>query len=157
MVSCKAGHKDIIEYIHLWTLYVPCIYMAVCMYLYSVCTLPLDSFHVPIQTCILHVCRWHVHIIYIYVCTCMYMSWYIHVYGKYLYVIFLYLYSTVCLYNKSSEGVFCCSSSILGRKPLPKLQHETFCCQLWRQEEAACLAMYTVCQNQIAPGSPSHW
>ena len=37
---------------------------------------------------------------------------------------FIYLYSTVCLYNlnKSSDGVnrFCCSSSIFGRKPLSK-------------------------------------
>ena len=35
---------------------------------------------------------------------------------------FIYLYSTACLYNKSSEGVnrFCCSSSILGRKPPSK-------------------------------------
>ncbi len=143
-------------------MYVPCIYMAVCTFLsrYSVCTLPLDSFHVPIHTCILHVCMWYVHIIYTHThthtYTCMYMSWYIHVYGIYLYVIFLYLNSTAFLYNKSSEGVFCCSSSIWGRKPLPKLQHETFCCQLWQQEEAACLAMYAVCQNQIAPGSPSH-
>ena len=35
---------------------------------------------------------------------------------------FIYLYSTACLYNKSSEGVnrFCCSSSILGRNPPSK-------------------------------------
>ncbi len=35
---------------------------------------------------------------------------------------FIYLYSTACLYNKSSEGVnrFCCSSSIFGRKPPSK-------------------------------------
>ena len=47
---------------------------------------------------------------------------YIHVHGiyMYMYVMFIYLYSTACLYNRSSEGVnlFCCSSSIVGRKPL---------------------------------------
>ena len=34
------------------------------------------------------------------------------------YVMFIYLYSTACLYNKSSEGInsFCCSSSIFGQK-----------------------------------------
>ena len=49
-------------------------------------------------------------------CSSTYMN------GIYMYVILIYLYSTVCLYNKSSEGVnlFCCSSSILGRKPLSK-------------------------------------
>ena len=39
-------------------------------------------------------------------------------------VMFIYLYSTACLYNKSSDrdGVnrFCCSSSIFGRKPPSK-------------------------------------
>ena len=35
---------------------------------------------------------------------------------------FIYLYSTACLYNKISDGVnrFCCSSSIFGRKPPSK-------------------------------------
>ncbi len=40
----------------------------------------------------------------------------------YMYVMFIYLYSTACLYNRSSEGVnlFCCSASIVGRKPPSK-------------------------------------
>ena len=36
-------------------------------------------------------------------------STYMH--GIYMFVMLIYLYSTVCVYNKSSEGVnlFCCS------------------------------------------------
>ena len=42
-----------------------------------------------------------------------------YVHSIYKYVIHIYLYSTACLYNKSSDCVnlFCCSSFILGRNP----------------------------------------
>ena len=79
----------------------------------------------PVHSCIQIICSMYVHRypIHRHVCTC-----YIHVQRTYVpcmynaYVIFVYLYSTACLYNKSSEGVnlFCCSSSILGRKPPSK-------------------------------------
>ena len=55
---------------------------------------------------------------YVHCCT-MYVricTWYVHLF------ILIDLYSTACLYNKSSEGVnlFCCSSSMVGIKPPPK-------------------------------------
>ena len=60
--------------------------------------------------------------------TCMYLyeqcTYVLHTCVTMVYRIFniYYLYSTACLYNKSSEGVnlFCCSSSIEGRKPPSK-------------------------------------
>ncbi len=53
------------------------------------------------------------------VCTYMLYVHNMYVHGISLYVQVMYLYSTACLYNKSSNGVnfFCCSSSSLGIKP----------------------------------------
>ena len=53
------------------------------------------------------------------VCTMYIRVYSMYVHCIYNYVMLIYLYSTACLYNKSSEGVniFCCSSSMLGRKP----------------------------------------
>ena len=50
--------------------------------------------------------------------TCMNNVHTMYVRYIYVYAILIYLYSTACLYSKSSEGVnlFCCSSSIIGRK-----------------------------------------
>ena len=84
-------------YKHVCTVYILCIYMHVsCMYL----------IHEKYR-----------HTIYMYV----QMNISVHtMYVRYIYVyeILIYLYSTACLYSKSSEGVnlFCCSSSIIGRK-----------------------------------------
>ena len=52
------------------------------------------------------------------------------------YVMFIYLYSTACLYNKSSEGVnrFCCS---WAESHPPKPQHATYCCHGRQQEREA--------------------
>ena len=60
-------------------------------------------------------CMYHVHTLYI----CMYMVRTCYKHCTYMYVHGIYLYSTACLYNNSSEGVnlFCCCSSILGRNP----------------------------------------
>ncbi len=57
-----------------------------------------------------------------------------YVHYIYNYEILIYLYYTVCLYNKSSEGVnlFRCSSSMLGRKPpsnAAALAFSLFCVQ----------------------------
>ena len=70
------------------------------------------------------------------------------------YVMFIYLYSTACLYNKSSEGVnrFCCS---WAESHPPKPQHATYCCHGRQQEREACWAMNAACRNQLPPGSPS--
>ena len=56
------------------------------------------------------------------------------------YVMFIYLYSTACPYNKSSEGVnrFCCS---WAESHPPKPQHATYCCHGLQQEREACWAM----------------
>ena len=71
------------------------------------------------HTCMdIYTMRIYIHIhVHAYVITVY--SMYIHVCTFYMFIL---LYSTACLYNKSSEGVnrFCCSSSILGRKPPSK-------------------------------------
>ena len=85
---------------------------------------------------------------------------YIHVYSMYIqsiyneYVMFIYLYSTACLYNKSSEGVnrFCCS---WAESHPPKPQHATYCCHGRQQEREDSWAMNAACRNQLPPGSPS--
>ena len=89
----------------LWRCVCVCVYVHVHIYVY-------DNIY---QYIYIHVvCTYqHAHGIYRKI-SCMYM---------YLlcisYVQIKYLYSTACLYNRSSEGVnlFCCSSSIVGRKP----------------------------------------
>ena len=80
-------------------MYVLCTIYYVYTCMYHVCTLYMRSIDIP------YTCMYNVHTVYV----------------RYIYVyeILIYLYSTVCLYSKSSEGVnlFCCSSSMIGRKP----------------------------------------
>ena len=70
---------------------------------------------------------------------------------------FIYLYSTACLYNKSSEGVnrFCCSSSILGRNPPSKASACDILLPWAATGTGSLLSNEAACWNQLPPGSPS--
>ena len=84
-------------------MYVHCIYYVyTCMYyIYTLYMISIDMISIDMP----YTCMNNVHTMYV-----RYI---------YVYAILIYLYSTACLYSKSSEGVnlFCCSSSIIGRKP----------------------------------------
>ncbi len=87
------------------------------------------------------------------------MPWQIHVHSifMYMYVMFIYLYSTACLYNRSSEGVnlFCCSSSIVGRKPPSNAAECDILLPVVETGTGSLLSNECSLSNQLAPGSPT--